>query len=569
MNTYSPREPLLPSIGPAQPHSDSADEIRSGTEDLSSIAMVCDGILASLNALPDCPDATKMTVGARIGMILSMFSENELQARKDRMRITALKCDLRRTKEQLAVLRQEHFGQSSEKDRDGEPDIPDDGEDEEEEESQALVRKGKRTRRVPADIPIREVHHYPDGMNCCSCGCEMKTISSWASTRLVTIPEHVEAIRDIYHTCACNRSELCKENKPMAARSNSYIMHKRSIDPQLIAEAAVQKFFEHIPTYRMARRMKNAGVNLSTQTISNNIIHVAGFLAPIVAEFVNHVKSGHAPHMDETPLRVLAPGKGKCDTGYIWVVCRDERRWNPEARPAVIYEYAPSRAGAVAREMLADAAIRFLHTDGYGGYNGVRKADGANDGIDIVRCWAHARRKFHEAHIATKSPLAARIVKLIKKMYKVEATITGLPPEEREARRQDHSLPVLNEIHAVLTRSEAVADGALKQAIKYTLKAFDGLRRFVFDGRLEIDNNPVERCIRGIALTKKNSLFAGNHETAKVWAIYYTLIESARLNSIDPRRYLSWVIGEIERTHGDIDYGTLMPWHCPVGRLSG
>lgn len=267
MNTYSPREPLLPSIGPEQPHSDSADEIRSGTEDLSSIAMVCDGILASLNALPDCPDATKMTVGARIGMILSMFSESELQARKDRMRITALKCDLRRTKEQLAVLRQEHFGQSSEKDRDGEPDIPDDGEDEEEEESQALVRKGKRTRRVPADIPIREVHHYPDGMNCCSCDCEMKTIA--------------------------------------------------------------------------------------------------------------------------------------------------------------------------------------------------------------------------------------------------------------------------------------------------------------FDGRLEIDNNPVERCIRGIALTKKNSLFAGNHETAKVWAIYYTLIESARLNSIDPRRYLSWVIGEIERTHGDIDYGALMPWHCPVGRLAG
>ena len=300
-----------------------------------------------------------------------------------------------------------------------------------------------------------------------------------------------------------------------------------------------------------------------------NIIHVANFLAPLVEEFTNHVRSGYAAHMDETPLRVLAPGKGKCDTGYIWVVCRDERRWDPDARPAVIYRYAPSRAGAVAKEMLTDAAIRFLHTDGYAVYNGLRKAEGANDGIYIVRCWAHARRKFHEAHIATKSPLAARIVKLIKKMYKVEAAISGLPPEEREAQRKEKSLPVLNEIHAELTRNEDLADGALKRAINYTLKAFDGLRRFIFDGRLEIDNNAVERRIRGIALTKKNSLFAGNHDAAKVWATYYTLIESARLNSVNPRSYLSWVIGEIERTHGDVDYGTLMPWHCPIGHIAG
>lgn len=115
--------------------------------------------------------------------------------------------------------------------------------------------------------------------------------------------------------------------------------------------------------------------------------------------------------------------------------------------------------------------------------------------------------------------------------------------------------------------AEGRAHGELKKAINYTLNAFDALRRFVFDGRLEIDNNPIERCMRLIALAKKNSIGAGSHEAAEVWAIFYTLIESARLNRLNPRAYLNWVVEEIERSGGEIDHATLMPWHCPVGRL--
>ena len=107
----------------------------------------------------------------------------------------------------------------------------------------------------------------------------------------------------------------------------------------------------------------------------------------------------------------------------------------------------------------------------------------------------------------------------------------------------------------------------MKKAIDYTLKAFEALQRFIFDGRIEIDNNAIERCIRGIALTKKNSLFAGNHEAAKTWAIYYSLIESSRLNGINPRSYLNWVVEQIESRKGDVNYGSLLPWNCPVGRI--
>lgn len=114
---------------------------------------------------------------------------------------------------------------------------------------------------------------------------------------------------------------------------------------------------------------------------------------------------------------------------------------------------------------------------------------------------------------------------------------------------------------------EGQAQGALKTAISYTLNAFGALQRFAFDARLEIDNNPVERCMRLIALAKKNSIGAGLHDAEKAWAICFSLIESARMNRVNPRAYMTWVVGETERTRGQIEYSSLMPWHCPVGRL--
>ena len=364
-----------------------------------------------------------------------------------------------------------------------------------------------------------------------------------------------------------NRSDRCKENKPVSAKAQSYIMKNRAVEPAFAVEAAVQKFFEHIPTFRMERRLQNANINYSRQAISRAVAVLSEHLEPVRLALLDHVKSGHVAHADETPVRVQAPGKGKCETGYFWALCRDERNWNPDAEPAVIYQYDPSRAGAVAEGILEGAAIRFLTTDGYAGYNRLFRKDGSNDGLDSARCWAHARRNFFEAHLATKSPLANKIVKLIRKMYAVEKVARGLPPDEREKLRQEQSLPVLTEIRSELVKSAPKAQGLLKKAIDYTLKAFEALQRFIFDGRIEIDNNAIERCIRGIALTKKNSLFAGNHEAAKTWAIYYSLIESSRLNGINPRSYLNWVVEQIECRKGDVDYGSLLPWNCPVGRI--
>jgi len=155
----------------------------------------------------------------------------------------------------------------------------------------------------------------------------------------------------------------------------------------------------------------------------------------------------------------------------------------------------------------------------------------------------------------------------VYKMYLVEEAASGLSADSRLILRREKTRPILQAIWDELIKHEPSAQGLLRSAINYVLKARDALTYFVEDGRLEIDNNPVERCIRGIAITKKNSLFAGTHKMAEVWATYFTLIETCKLNRIDPRRYLLWATGEIERTRGDIDYALLTPWLCPVGKI--
>ena len=536
--------------------------------ELSPVGLLCDGILSAVQKIPNIPEEATITIGSRIEGILSLFTEAEGKARTAKQRVLALKSELRRTTEQLAVLRQEHFGQSSEKER-GEAEEDDLclAMDDEADEDVKERLKGKGRRKAPKDMEVITVDHFPDDMSCGTCGHELKTIKSEervGSFRI--IPEHMVLVKDVYHTCACNRG-ICKENKPVSAKSKHFIMKGRSLEVGFAVEAGCQKYFEHIPSYRLERRLQNANVNLTRQAIDRSVAHVAKFLEPVRDELHAHVLAGYAAQMDETPVKVQAPGKGKCDTGYFWVINRDERNWNAGAQPAVVYHYAPSRAGIVAERLLSGASFQFLQTDGYAGYNRLFEQGSEDGGPKSARCNAHARRKFYEAELATESKLAHRTIQVFQKAYAVEKAARGLPPAERERLRQEKTLPLFAELKKHLEQYQQDASGKLKQAINYMLNGFDGLQRFVFDGRLEIDNNAVERCIRGIALTKKNSLFAGSHEAARVWAIYYSLIESARLNRVNPRSYLNWVVQEIERNRGELDYSQLMPWHCSVGRI--
>ncbi|WP_375554003.1 IS66 family transposase [Roseovarius mucosus] len=544
----------------SSPHSNRPDPAPG---ELSSIAIICDGILSALNRLPGCPDSAKSDVGARIGAILDLFSQTEGQVTAAKQKISYLKVELRKTSEQLAVLRQEQFGASSEKGSEAVNDYTYDFEFVDDDEANEDYAKGKRHRKVGDDIRTIIEDHWPENMDCGTCGKKLKSIKREKRVgTLRIIPEHVELVQHVYHTCACS-GQLCKDNRPILAKAKGHIMKGRGMELGFVAEAATQKFFEHSTTFRMERRLADNNINLSRQTIGANIAHVARFLEPLQDAIREHVISGHVAHMDETPLRVLNPGKGKCDTGYIWAICRDEGRWNTDAKPAVYFHYAHSRAGTVAKGLLSGGSLRYLQTDGYAGYNSVL----TDQEISSVRCLLHARRKFKDALTAGHSPFALMVVQMIQNLYAVEKAAAGLPPDERVALRQTHSLPVMRELKEQLILNREDAQGSVKTAINYTLKAFDSLQQFLFDGRLEIDNNPVERCIRGVAVTKKNSYFAGSHEAAKTWATFYTIIESARLNRVNGRAYMTWVLGEIERTRGKVDYKLLMPWHCPIGRI--
>lgn len=535
---------------------------------LSPIGILCECILSEINNLIDLASENKVAIGQQIESILLIFREYEMRSEVTERKLTKLRTDLKHAREDLRVLRQEHFGQSSEREK---SEIEDeflfrDEISDEEVKGEADPPPGRRRLKIPKNIQPLVVDNYPEDRKCSTCGDTMPSISSWKSTTLRIIPEHVEVIDNVYHTCACNR-EACKEHKPKSAKTGRYIMKGRKLEIDFVVEAAIQKFHEHIPPFRMERRLINSNFNISRQAIGKNIIHLSGYLEPVRQALLKHVKSGPAAHMDETPVRIQAPGSGKCRIGYFWAICRDERNWNTEATPAVAFQFAPSRAGAVACELLSGASLEYLQTDGYAGYRKVFSHPDDEVGLASVRCWAHVRRKFLETWKATKSSFAKRIVSEIRKLYSIERAAKCLSPELRVALRQKNSAPVVDEIFVVLNTNQDAANGKLKSAIEYTLKAANGLRLFTIDGRLEMDNNPVERCIRGIALTKKNSLFVGNDCAGDVWATYFSIIESARLNRIDPRAYLSWVAAEIERSRGEVDPEALLPWLCPNGRL--
>lgn len=558
-----------------------ADGVAKGK--LSMAGELCNGILTQINGVAACPDQAKLEIASYVSGILAMFTDAETRVLTAKRTIRELRGTVRDMKERLAVLNDKCFGNGSERGpggdsacapgEDTDEGFSGDEPDEDEEHEEEKRAKGKSVRKLPKDIRTIRIEHYPDDMTCCTCGCQMKSIKAEERVGMLRIvPEHVVQVKNVYHTCACNRGQRCKENGPVYTKAKGHIMKGRTLEAGLVVEAACQKFFESTATYRMERRMINNNVHLCRQTLGRNIIWLSECLLPVRNALLDHVKRGSVAHMDETPLRIQPRGSGenatgKSATGYLWAICRDERRWNPEAQPAVCYHYAPTRSGQVAEDLLSGSAIALLLTDGYAGYNRLFSSGSANALMAAVRCWAHARRKFHETIKATDSKLAKWVRARIDRLYRIESMIAGQPAAAREAVRQMQSLPLLVEIRAELLKHEARAHGELKKAITYTLNAFDALQRFAFDGRVEIDNNPVERCMRLIALAKKNSIGAGSHEAAQAWATYYTLIESARLNRINPRAYLNWVVGEIERTQGEIDHATLMPWHCPVGRL--
>ena len=326
-----------------------------------------------------------------------------------------------------------------------------------------------------------------------------------------------------------------------------------------VAHVVVAKYADHSPLYRQAQAYARRGVVLDRSTLAHWTGSAAELLKPVHARLLERLKASGKLFADETRAPVLDPGRGRTLIGQLWAYARDDRPWGGPEPPGVAFVYSGNRA--TSSPALHLAGFRgVLQVDGYGVYKALAK-DGA---VDLAFCWAHARRYFHKLidKDATKTPVAAEAVARIQKLYAIEAEIRGRLPEDRRAERRRSSAPVLAALKPWLAaRLELVSQKSdLAKAIRYTLTHWEGLNRFLDDGRIEIDNNTVERSIRPLALTRKNSLFAGSEGGASHWAVLASLVETCKINAVEPETYFADVITKLINGHLQSRLDELLPW---------
>ena len=328
---------------------------------------------------------------------------------------------------------------------------------------------------------------------------------------LEKIPSQLKVIRYVRPIYACRACEMVTQ-----APAPDLPILKGRPGPGLIAYVAISKYCDGLPLYRLSKMFGREGVEIERMVMADWLGHLAWWIDPVVEMIAAHVFGSPVIHADDTPIKVLAPGRGKTITGRFWNYVIDERPWAGPRAPAALFRYSPDRKGERPREHLA-GFTGYLHADAYAGYAQLyAPSNGAAARITHVACMAHARRYFFDVFEATKSPVAAEALRWIGQLYEIEAAITGKPAELRLAERQARAVPLLAEFKTWLgaERKRLSTKSALGKAIQYSLSRWDALARYASDGRLAIDNNPAERALRTIAVTRKSYLFLGSDEGA-------------------------------------------------------
>ena len=426
-------------------------------------------------------------------------------------------------------------------------------------QKQHRARPARRNQgALPAHLPRIEVLIDVGDKSCPCCGGNLHRIGEDISEMLDLVPAQlrVKVIRRPRYGCRDCAEAVVQAPAP-----------ERPIDggmatEALIAHVLVSKFADHLPLYRQAQILARQGVNLDRSTLGNWVGRACWWLTPLYELTLCTALASNLVFADDTTLPVLEPGRGRTRTGRLWCYAVDDRPWQGPRPPAAAYRYSTDRKGEHPAAHLAGFSGT-LQVDGYGGFKSLveRRPDGA---LRLAFCWAHARRKFFDVHAATKSPLAGEALARIGTLYEVEAAIRGHPAEHRRCIRQGRSRPIVEAFHAWLTEQLRRLPGAsaLAEAIRYTLNHWPGFLLFLDDGRLEIDTNTVERAMRPVALGRKNALFAGSDAAAQHWAIALTLVQSAKLNGIDPMAYITDVLTRIvSRQTKTQQLHQLLPWN--------
>lgn len=455
----------------------------------------------------------------------------------------------RQVEEAEALLKQQEHESDRYSGRETDPQVP------------RQLRQSRHRRPFPEDLP-REINRLDPVETCCpECGGELDFLGEVSAEQLELVTSALKVIRTMRVKKACTKCD-CIVEAPAPSRPI-----ERGIAGQgLLARVMTAKFCEHTPLYRLSEILERQhGVVLSRVLLSNWIDACCRLLSAVVDELYQYVMNGRKVYVDDTPVKVLAPGTKKTKKGHIWVYVRDDRNAGSSDPPAVWYAYSPDWSGKHTHDHLRHFH-GVLQCDGYKGYEALFSAEREGGPLMEAACMAHARRGINDVwEPARTSATAEEALSRIGELYAIEKEIRGLPEAERLRVRQNRSKPLLLALYDWMEEKVASASrkDRLPTAFQYLLNRKEALAYFCEDGLAEIDNNAAERALRAVCLGKKNWLFFGNDHGGDRGAMVYSLIETCKLNGINPEAYLRHILSLLPEWPAN-RVSELLPWNVDL-----
>jgi len=423
--------------------------------------------------------------------------------------------------------------------------------------SDSVARSERPTpvRALPPHLPRNEIVHEPATGTCAcpSCGGALRQLGADTDEMLDVVPVSWRVVRNIRPKYSCRVCEAIVQApappKPIARGKATF---------GTLAHVVFAKFDHHLPLYRQAEMMAAQGVDIDRSTLAGWAGQAAHLLDPIVTRIREEGLKATKIHADDTPVKVLAPGSGKTATGRLWTYVVDDRASGAATPPLVWYRFTPNRVGIHPKRELA-SFTGFLQADAYAGFNGIY----VGNSVSEVACWAHFRRELFERHKQQPTALTTDLLERIGQLYAIETEIRGQPAEVRRTTRQERSQPLVTALRVALDDAlrKLAPKSPMTKAIRYGTKRWDAFTRFLDDGRLEIDNNTAERAIRPIAIGRKNWLFAGSEAGGERAAAICSVIETAKMNGLEPQAYIADIIAKIAGDWPASRWDELMPWN--------